>query len=362
LCVMALHVNFKSPKRKFISLVVVHNEDTNGPTSHTSCSLHLTSSVTIGQHGATVDTTQLTLNPNDRIIMSNAQKMHKTDEDTALTLNLTEKIGSGGSGSVFAVRRSDGTRFAVKRLQNSKDESLLKILKETKILLLLLHLPSAYLCMPQGMYYWHNAMFLFFPRFDTSVHQLIKHCSSTPGDAYPTTFPQLVYIIIRSAVCGLTALHALKVCHGDIKMQNLLVRQTAVHGVLCVLADFGQSILLPKSGNDDHSDEVYVDMRSQDARLLFVNFPGVQFIEDMHALWMMFDRMMAQLLIEKPPPSANAMLDTHPGIVIVVLLFAIRDESTHKDFRRIKSAVDVVQLMSRKVCDDNWHARLRGFV
>jgi len=293
--------------------------------------------------------------------MLEAQKMDKTDEDTKLPQNLTEKIGSGGSGSVFAFRCKDGMIFAVKRLENSNSESLMKILKETKILLLLRHLPSAYLCMPHGMSYVDNAMFFMFPRFDMSVHQLIEHCSSTPGDAYPTTFPQLVYIIIRSALCGLTALHAKQFCHGDLKMQNLLVRQNGVQGVVCVLSDFGQSMQLGNSGNDDHSDEVHMDMRSQDERLLFVNFPGVQFIEDMHALWMMFDRMIAKLHIEKPAPSANAMLDKHPGIDIVVFLFAIRDKSTGEDFRRIKSAVDVVQLMSLTVYDHNWHARLRAF-
>ena len=359
---MALQVSCKLSKKKPVSVVVVDNEETKGRTLHTSCSLRVASSVIIGQHGATVDTTQSTLNPNDRMIMLNAQKMNKTDEHTDQIDNLTENIGSGGSGTVFALRCKDGKIVAVKRVRNSNTESLLKILKETRILLLLLHLPSAYLCMPQGMYYWHNAMFFIFPRFDTSVHQLIAHCSSTPGNAYPTTFSELVYIIIRSVVCGLTAMHAEEFCHGDVKMQNVLVRQIDEQGVVCALTDFGQSIQVRNSGNEDHSDAVHVDMRSQDERLLFVEFPGVQFIEDMHALWMMFDRMMAKLRIEKPPPSAHAMLDTHPGIDIVVLLFAIRDKSTHADFRRIKSAVDVVQLMSRKVCDVNWRARLRAFV
>lgn len=360
---MAHHILCVVSQTKHVSVVVVKNDQTEGPSSHTSCGLHVAPGVTIGQHGLTVDATQTSSNTNDQTMRSNAKKLQALGLHAGQIQDSTESIGQGGSGSVYGMQSDDGKRLAVKRVSDSKMESRVKVIKEAQVLLSLLHLPSPYLCMPEGMYYSHNAMYFVFPRFATSVHELIEHCSSKPDNAYPQTFPHLVYIIIQSTVCGLEAMHKEGFAHCDVKTKNLLVRAKAGEGeVVCVLSDFGQSMQVRKTGDNDPSDPLSLDIRSEDPRMLFVNFPNKELTEDMHALWMMFDGIMAKLRMQEPPQSANAMSHTYRGFDIVVLLFAIRDKSTHADFEKIRSAVDVVQQMSRKVCDMHWSDRLCSFV
>jgi len=359
---MAKHLVCNVSQIKPLSVVISENDQTKGPSSHTSCGLVVAPGVTIGQHSPTVDATQSSSNTNDQTIRLNAQKLQSVGLHAGQIKDSTESIGSGGSGSVYGMQSVEGKRLAVKRVSNSTKDGRGKIIKEARVLLSLLHLPSPYLCMAKGMYYRHNAMYFVFPRFDTSVHELIEHCSSKTDNAYPQTFPHLVYTIIKSAVCGLGLMHAERFAHGDVKSKNILVGQKEGGEVVCVLADFGQSMKVRKSGDDYHLDPLYVDTRSEDERFLFMNSENKEFVEDMHALWMMFDGMMAKLHMQKPPQSANAMSHTYHGFDIVVLLFAIRDKSTHADFEKIKSAVDVVQQMSQEVCDVHWSDRLCGFV
>jgi serine/threonine protein kinase len=359
---MAERVVCNVSRTNLVSNVVSEHEKTNGPSSHTSCGFDVAPGVTIGPHGPRVVATQSSSNTNDLTIMSNVEKLKADVLNADHIQDCKEIIGSGGNCSVYGMQRGDGRRFAVKLVRNYNRDSGLKVMKEARVLLSLLHVQSMFLCMPEGMYYLHHVMYFVFPRFNTSVHALIEYCSSKTDNIYSETFPDLVYNIIQSAVRGLAAIHEVGFAHCDVKTKNVLLCEKCEGGVACALADFGQSMKVRTSGVNDPSDPLFLDTRSQDIRMLFVNDPNKDLKEDMHALWMMFDDMVAKLRIQKTPQSANAMSHTYRGFNIVDLLFTIRDNSTHADFEKIKSAVDVVQQMSQDVRDVHWNDRLRGFV
>ncbi|KAK0659742.1 hypothetical protein QBC41DRAFT_384216 [Cercophora samala] len=50
---------------------------------------------------------------------------------------------------------------------------------------------------------------------------------------------------IRQVAQGLEALHQLKVCHGDVKLENVLVFPCEDQGFLIKISDFGQSVIAP---------------------------------------------------------------------------------------------------------------------
>ncbi len=49
--------------------------------------------------------------------------------------------------------------------------------------------------------------------------------------------------LVRQVGCGLSILHEFQICHGDLKIQNVLVFNAKDGGYVAKLADFGMSIL-----------------------------------------------------------------------------------------------------------------------
>lgn len=157
-------------------------------------------------------------------------------EDPILTLFTNTTLGSGEFGRVSIVKELTLGRFSAAKLTKDSNDDLylneLKILKEIN--------PENKLIGIQKTPYRkfkYTTNFLFHkqyytgyiaPLYDTNLYLAIDRLNHDE-----------ILSCIRQLLRGLYELHKKQICHGDIKMENILIKRSTDEPIECVLADFG---------------------------------------------------------------------------------------------------------------------------
>ncbi len=161
---------------------------------------------------------------------------------------LAELIGTGGWSRVYRARRRDQAEIqaAVKVLRVPLDEAegVLDEIRQMKRLEGMSHIVSIedYAVLPESG--------------DTRV-LLIRMELLTPLRSYLSdrTFPEEEVLRMGIALCdALSVCHRNGILHGDIKPDNILVRDTLSSGVLFKLGDFGIARLLDREEPEEEAD------------------------------------------------------------------------------------------------------------
>lgn len=162
------------------------------------------------------------------------------DEDMSWTgenlFEIEKKLGAGAFGTVYMGRHiTSKTCVAIKELAYHTKEDEAEVQKEIDVLKQCSHpnIVSYYGMLTKDNNLW---ILMEFCKLG-SVRDLIEMC-----DNKPLTEEQIV-IVTRSAIKGLTYLHAKGIIHRDIKAANILLDETAQ----VKIADFGVSEVLGKS-------------------------------------------------------------------------------------------------------------------
>lgn len=158
-----------------------------------------------------------------RKIVTKAPKEFQTAFDT---YTVVRQVGSGGSGTVFEVKTSDGQTQALKSLDSSKtpQQKLKRFQNEIQFCL-----------RPGSEYIVHVLDYGRAP--DGSLFYVMPYYASTLRDLIKKRLPHNeVLPLYGQILTSVEAAHFLGVCHRDIKPENLLYDSGANR---IVLADFG---------------------------------------------------------------------------------------------------------------------------
>lgn len=174
-------------------------------------------------------------------------------------------VGAGRNAVVEVAKRSDGTCFAIKRMRQHlehsdsdiakySDRCLAQVTLELRILTLDQLRRHAHLVNVQGICYEESVaspntvgigqfhLMLEYSQLGNMASFLQKNGQQLEIEAKID--------LVRQVGCGLAILHEFHICHGDLKLQNVLIFDGKDGGYVAKLADFGMSI-------HSHESEIY---------------------------------------------------------------------------------------------------------
>ncbi len=154
---------------------------------------------------------------------------------------LLERIGQGQYGEVYRARAPGGVLVAVKRILRSLDHEASQ--RELKVLERVRDLRHPFLLQLHNYYPLHDRLIVVMELADGSLEDRLKECRAAGEPGVPAD--ELLRYFSEAAE-ALDFLHAEKLCHRDVKPQNLL----RVRGHAKV-ADFG--IARPQEQTLDHT-------------------------------------------------------------------------------------------------------------
>ena len=222
---------------------------------------------------------------------------------SSASYTVTGRLGAGTFGVVFRARRTS------ERSSRSSDVALkvvprysLKSSRELEMMLTLCECPHASVMqlvesfstklLDTGCEARHFTV-LVLPLYDSSLRDWLQAMASDT-DA-PTRLAHMQHIG-KQLSAALAHVHALGICHRDVKPENIMVHHAGgrsstpgVHGCSCVLADFGSAKQLGAEAKDFRSEDEsssipYVCTRPYRAPELFFGCHGYRFAPDIWSL------------------------------------------------------------------------------
>ena len=156
-------------------------------------------------------------------------------EDPSIHYDITSKykLGSGGFAKVFRVlRKSDNKTFALKFIQNLKDERE-KQLMYNEVALMNMCAENDFVLQIYDQYEYKGCLWIFVEIMDDALTSVIAKMRANYSE-------NACKYVLRQTLLGLQYLHTRHIIHRDIKSDNILVdKQGQVK-----LADFGYSAQL----------------------------------------------------------------------------------------------------------------------
>tara|TARA_B110001452_G_scaffold266617_1_gene273959 strand:+ start:2850 stop:4010 length:1161 start_codon:yes stop_codon:yes gene_type:complete len=217
---------------------------------------------------------------------------------SSVSYTVTGRLGSGTFGVVYRARRATSNTRSSDVALKVVPRYTLKSSRELETMLTLCESPHASVMQlvesfstrlrGTGCEARHFTV-LVLPLYDSSLRDWL-HNFAKSKDTDATRRLSHMQHIGKQLSAALAHVHALHICHRDVKPENIMVSHAGGRGCSCVLADFGSAKQLGAEATDDPPDEEplgsipYVCTRAYRAPELFFGSHGYRFAPDIWSL------------------------------------------------------------------------------
>ncbi len=155
------------------------------------------------------------------------------------SINLRDRLGKGGYGTVYKAKDNTGTIVAAKEIDKIKDLSSKAALRE---------LENAH--KQKQLDHKNIAKILDIYKDDEQIWLFIEFCNGGDLNDYAKThfeeFSSRRISLMKQIADGLVFLHSNRIAHRDMKPENILIQnQASEEGITVKLTDFGVAKFIP---------------------------------------------------------------------------------------------------------------------